>query len=63
MNQLSLVRKFAKGYKTILLDTPHNTARAHEFCQKAGFLKVDEEDLPMQFSHPYKDCDFFMLEL
>lgn len=58
---LSFARE--QGYKTILLDTPHNTARAHEFYQKAGFLKVDEEDLPIQFSHPYKDCDFFMLEL
>lgn len=56
---------FAKerGYKTILLDTPHNTDRAHKFYEKAGFQKVKEEELPMRFSHPYKDCDFFLLEL
>ena len=52
-----------KGYKTILLDTPHNTERAHKFYDKAGFRKVNENELPIQFSHPYKDCDFFLLEL
>lgn len=52
-----------KGYKTILLDTPYNTERAHKFYEKAGFQKISEEDLPIKFSHPYKDCDFFLLEL
>lgn len=52
-----------KGYKTILLDTPYNTERAHKFYDKAGFQRVNEEDLPIQFSHPYKDCDFFLLAL
>lgn len=52
-----------KGYKTILLDTPHNTERAHKFYRKAGFREVDEDALPIKFSHPYKDCDFFLLEL
>ena len=56
---------FAKenGFKTILLDTPRNTARAHKFYEKAGFKKVNEYELPMTFSHPYKDCDFFLLNL
>lgn len=52
-----------KGYTTILLDTPSNTERAHRFYEKAGFQKVLEEELPIQFSHPYKDCDFFLLKL
>lgn len=52
-----------KGCRTILLDTPRNTDRAHRFYEKAGFRKVDEEDLPIRFSHPYQDCDFFMLHL
>ena len=52
-----------KEYKIILLDTPHNTERAHKFYDKAGFVLVEEEDLPVQFSHPYEDCDFFMLKL
>ena len=52
-----------KGYKTILLDTPHNTTRAHKFYNKAGFREINESDLPIKFSHLYKDCDFFLLEL
>lgn len=51
-----------KGYTTSLLDRPSNTERAHRFYEKAGFQKVLEE-LPIQFSHPYKDCDFFLLKL
>lgn len=50
-----------KGYKTILLDTPHNTERAHKFYHKAGFRQVKETELPIKFSHPYKDCVSFYL--
>lgn len=52
-----------KGFKTIMLDTPYNTVRAHKFYEKAGFKKVYENELPIKFSHPYKDCDFFLLNL
>lgn len=52
-----------KAYNTILLDTPRNTERAHKFYEKAGFRKINEEDLPIRFDHPYKDSDFFLLEL
>ena len=52
-----------KNFKTIMLDTPYNTVRAHKFYEKAGFVKVKEDELPMKFSHPYKDCDFFILNL
>ena len=51
-----------KGFKTIMPDTPFNTVRAHKFYERAGFEKVTEE-LPIKFSHPYKDCGFFMLNL
>ncbi len=56
---------FAKKnkYKTIMLDTPYNTTRAHKFYEKAGFKKFTEDELPIKFSHPYKDCDFFILNL
>lgn len=54
-----------KGIKTLLLDTPRNTTRAHKFYEKAGFKLIDESELPVTFSHPYSDldCDFFLLEL
>lgn len=46
-----------------MLDTPYNTTRAHKFYEKAGFKKVTEDELPIKLSHPYKDCDFFILNL
>ena len=52
-----------KDIKQILLDTPKNTNRAHKFYEKAGFIKVSESELPISFSHPYADCDFFLLKL
>ena len=61
----SVLLDFAKknGVKKIMLDTPYNTTRAHKFYEKAGFKKVSESELPMRFSHPYKDCDFYLLSL
>lgn len=49
--------------KELLLDTPQNTDRAHRFYEKAGFQKIPQEKLPVQFDHPYPDCDFFRLQL
>lgn len=56
---------FAKkqGIKKILLDTPKNTDRAHRFYEKAGFKKISETELPVSYSYPYSDSDFFLLEL
>lgn len=61
----SMLLTYAKDnkFKTILLDTPYNTYRAHDFYNKSGFRKVAEGELPIKFSHPYQDCDFFMLNL
>lgn len=62
-NQLLCFAK-EKGFKTILLDTPKNTIRAHKFYEKAGFTKVDENKLPIKFDHPYDDNnDFFILNI
>lgn len=36
-----------KGFKKIMLDTPRNTVRAHKFYEKAGFTKVEENELPV----------------
>lgn len=52
-----------RNIKTIILDTPRNTTRAHKFYKRAGFKLVTEEELPVRYSHPYDDCDYFLLEL
>lgn len=52
-----------KQVRTILLDTPKNTRRAHRFYQKAGFYPIEQEELPIQYHYPYADSDFFRLDL
>ena len=52
-----------KGIKTLILDTPKNTERAHKFYIKTGFKSVEKEDLPLQYSYPYADSDFFILQI
>ena len=51
------------NYKELILDTPKNTARAHQFYEKAGFIKIPEERLPVKYDYPYEECDFFHLSL
>lgn len=51
------------NFKSILLDTPRNTTRAHKFYEKAGFRLIKETDLPLKYSHPYADSDFFLLQI
>lgn len=51
------------GIRTLILDTPKNTDRAHRFYEKSGFTKIEKEDLPVRFDYPYDDCDFFLLKL
>lgn len=57
--------EFAKSheFKELILDTPKNTDRAHRFYEKAGFIKIEQQDLPVEYDYPYKDCDFFRLVL
>lgn len=52
-----------RNFKMILLDTPRNTTRAHKFYERAGFRLVPEEELPVRYSYPYADSDFFILNI
>ena len=54
----SFARK--EAYKTILLDTPHNTEREHKFYERAGFQKVNETDLPFGNLSEFKDKETVM---
>lgn len=51
------------SFTEIILDTPKNTDRAHDFYNKAGFVKIEEEELPVEYDYPYKNSDFFLLKL
>lgn len=51
------------GVKTLILDTPKNTNRAHHFYMKAGFVQIKKEEIPVIYDYPYDDSDFFYLKL
>ena len=57
--------EFAKlhGFSRIILDTPQNTDRAHLFYEKAGFRRIEKEELPVEYDYPYDDSHFFYLDL
>ena len=57
--------EFAKlhGFSRIILDTPKNTDRAHLFYEKAGFRRIEKEQLPVEYDYPYDDSHFFYLDL
>ena len=57
--------EFAKlhGFSRIILDTPKNTDRAHLFYEKAGFRRIEKEELPVEYDYPYDDSHFFYLDL
>lgn len=50
-------------FKTLILDTPKNTERAHKFYEKAGFRKIEKEELPVTYDYPYTNSDFFCLDI
>ncbi len=56
---------FAKNYgvNRLILDTPQNTDRAHKFYEKAGFQKIEKEQLPVTYEYPYSESHFFYLEI
>lgn len=51
------------GVEKLILDTPKNTDRAHDFYKKAGFTQIEKEEIPIIYDYPYDDSDFFCLEL
>ena len=52
-----------QGIEEIILDTPKNADRAHEFYIRAGFEPIPKEALPVVYDYPYSDSDFFRLDL
>lgn len=57
--------EFAKeqGFDKLILDTPKNTARAHDFYIKNGFKQIDKQHYPAEYPSPYEDNDYFYLDI
>ena len=53
----------AAGIRQILLDTPAVATRAQRFYQRAGFVQITREQLPVPYAYPDRDSLLFLLEL
>lgn len=56
---------FAKSLDVqhIILDTPSVALASHKFYQKAGFRRINIEELPVSYSYPDRDSIIYMLDL
>lgn len=51
------------GIRHILLDTPAVATRAQQFYQRAGFVQVTRDQLPVPHDYPDRDSLLFLLTL
>ena len=57
--------EYAKGTSVhhIILDTPSVAHASHRFYEKAGFCKINTEELPIPYSYPDRNSILYMLNL
>ena len=57
--------KFAHDSKIchIILDTPSVARASHKFYEKAGFRRVQKEELPIVYLYPDRESLLYMLDL
>lgn len=65
---LELYRKlleFANNHniKMILLDTPSVAQASHKFYEKAGFKRIDKNELPFEYDYPDRNSYLYLLLL
>ena len=65
---LSLYNEFlkyanSKGIEHIILDTLAVVHISHRFYEKAGFKRINSEELPVPYSYPDRDNILYLLNL
>ena len=50
-------------FHTLLLDTPSVAKASHKFYEKAGFIKINREQLPFPYEYPDRDSVVYLLRL
>lgn len=55
----------ARGAKLrcIVLDTPSVARKSHSFYERAGFVRVSKDSLPIKYEYPDRDSILYMLIL
>lgn len=49
--------------KKILLDTPSVAKASHKFYEKAGFKRIDKNELPFEYDYPDRNSYLYLLLL
>ncbi len=57
--------EFANNHniKMILLDTPSVAQASHKFYEKAGFKRIDKNELPFEYDYPDRNSYLYLLLL
>lgn len=53
----------SKEIHHIILDTPAVAHASHRFYEKAGFYRINTEELPVPYSYPDRDSILYILNL
>lgn len=49
--------------KILLLDTPSVALASHKFYERAGFKRINKNDLPFEYDYPDRDSILYLLSL
>ncbi|MDE6101428.1 MAG: GNAT family N-acetyltransferase [Ruminococcus sp.] len=52
-----------KNINTIILDTPSVAVESHRFYERAGFVKISQDELPFEYNYPDRNSYLYMLKL
>ncbi len=55
---------FAKrnGITGILLDTPSVAVKSHKFYERAGFIRIEKNELPIEYDYPDRNSFLYLLK-
>ena len=51
-----------KGVQHIILDTPFTAKKSHGFYERAGFYKIEQNQLPVEYVFPDRNSLIYMLD-
>lgn len=54
---------YKKNIRHIILDTPSVAKASHRFYERAGFRKVNANELPIEYTYPDRDSILYILDL
>ena len=53
----------SKNIKNIILDTPSVATASHKFYERAGFRRIQTDELPIHYEYPDRDSYLYLLKV